>query len=245
MQMMQISAYDSNARANFHGESSMELLSDEALLSVLLGGGASAQDLARRVLAVIDAQQGRVTIRQLSEVRGLSDSNALRVCAALEIVQRMGVPAHWKITSPEDALPLLAHYADRAQEHFIVLCLNGAHCVTQKRVVSVGIVNQTLVHPREVFSPALEQRSAAVIVAHNHPSGDVTPSAEDHAVTELLRGAGKILEIPLLDHIIFSMNNYYSFAVALRRKKRGAEEKSTRRAYPQAQIKKTGNKKLV
>lgn len=204
----------------------MELLSDEALLAALLGGSARAWDVARRTLAVIDAQRGRATPRQLSEVRGLSAANALRVCAALEIAERMGVPARWKITSPEDALPLLAHYADRAQEHFIVLCLNGAHCVTQKRVVSVGIVNQALVHPREVFAPALEQRSAAVIVAHNHPSGDVTPSDEDRAVTELLRGAGEIMEIPVLDHIIFSMDNYYSFAAALRdQKKQDGQEK--------------------
>jgi DNA repair protein RadC len=108
-------------------------------------------------------------------------------------------------------LPVIRHYADRKREHFLSISLNGAHEVIHSRVVSIGTVNRTFVHPREVFSDPLTDRAAAVIVAHNHPSGNVEPSREDADITHRLTESANILGIDLLDHIVFSMNEYYSF----------------------------------
>lgn len=92
------------------------------------------------------------------------------------------------------------------------LSLNGAYEISHIRVVSIGLVNRTMVHPREVFAQPVQDRAAAVICAHNHPSGNTEPSKEDEDVTKLLKNAGKLLGIELLDHIIFSTKGYYSFA---------------------------------
>ncbi len=190
-------------------------LSDEELISILIGSGVkghSVFSLARKVLKVIDENYGVVTLESLVALTGLGKTKAMVILAALEMSHRIGTPAQWKITGPEDVLPLLAHYADRQQEHFIVLCLNGAHCVIHKHVVFVGFVNKSLVHPREVFSLAFQHRCAALIIAHNHPSGNVKPSPEDIEVTKMLIAVSHIMAVPILDHIIFSMHTHYSFA---------------------------------
>ena len=110
-----------------------------------------------------------------------------------------------------DVLPLVTHWADRPQEYFLVLSLNGAHEVIRLRVVSQGILDRTIVHPREVFVHPLSDRAAAVICAHNHPSGNTEPSQEDRDLTRRLREAGELLGIPMLDHVVFTQEGYYSF----------------------------------
>ncbi len=134
-----------------------------------------------------------------------------RIAAAFELARRRIRPEGLKITFPPDVLPLIRHYADRKQEHFLCLSLNGANEVITSRVVSVGLVNKTQVHPREVFVDPITDRAAAIIVAHNHPAGSVMPSPEDIEVTEQLKAAGETLGIRLLDHIIFNQKEYYSF----------------------------------
>jgi len=118
-----------------------------------------------------------------------------------------------KITTPIDVVPILiTRYGKRKQENFIVITLDGAHNVIKKRVVSKGLVNRTLVHPREIFRPAISDNAVAIIIAHNHPSGSVKPSRDDDAVTKAIREAGEIVGIRVLDHIVFSGNgNYYSY----------------------------------
>jgi DNA repair protein RadC len=116
-----------------------------------------------------------------------------------------------KITSSDDVFEELKEYSTAKQEHFIVCYLDGAHNIIENRIITIGTLNQSLVHPREVFSPAVEKRAASIIVAHNHPSGILKPSDEDIAVTKRLKEAGKILGIELLDHIILSANGFYSF----------------------------------
>lgn len=106
---------------------------------------------------------------------------------------------------------MIRHYGDRKQEHFICISLNGANEVIAHRVVSIGLVNKTQVHPREVFADPITDRAAAIIVAHNHPSGGIAPSSEGIAITEQLKGAGETLGVKLLDHIIFNQKDYYSF----------------------------------
>jgi len=106
------------------------------------------------------------------------------------------------------------HYADRKQEHFLCASINGANEILNIRVVSIGLIDRTPVHPREVFADVLSDRASAIIVAHNHPSGDLEPSASDVDVTNQLKAAGSVVGITLLDHIIFNRSSYFSFLEA-------------------------------
>ncbi|MBU2034544.1 MAG: JAB domain-containing protein, partial [Candidatus Omnitrophica bacterium] len=112
---------------------------------------------------------------------------------------------------PSDVVPLLRHYADRKQEHFLCVSLNGANEILNTRVVTIGLADRSHVHPREVFADVLVDRASAIILAHNHPAGSLDPSEEDIAVTKQIAQAGKILGIVVLDHIIFNQREYLSF----------------------------------
>jgi len=116
-----------------------------------------------------------------------------------------------KIKNSDDVFKELKEYSTAKQEHFIVCYLDGAHNIIENRGITVGTLNQSLVHPREVFSPAIEKRATSIIIAHNHPSGILKPSDEDMQVTKRLKDASKILGIELLDHIILTENGFLSF----------------------------------
>jgi DNA repair protein RadC len=116
-----------------------------------------------------------------------------------------------KISTPSDAYAALQRYHRKQKEHFLVLTLNGAHEIQSIRIVSMGIINRSIVHPREIFIEAIKDLSAAIIVAHNHPSGNFEPSPEDQDVTRRLKEAGDLLGIPVLDHLVFSSRGYYSY----------------------------------
>jgi DNA repair protein RadC len=132
----------------------------------------------------------------------------------MELGRRHYGPTPRHIGSPADAWDALKHFGDRRQEHFFVLCLNGAHHLVRHEIVTVGLLNRAMVHPREVFAPAVEQRAASVVIAHNHPSGNLEPSEEDREVTRRIADAGEILGIGLLDHLIFSRDSWFSFREA-------------------------------
>ncbi len=117
-----------------------------------------------------------------------------------------------KVTCPADLLPLLKRYQEYEQEAFIAVSLDGGHQVTNVRLITIGILNRTLIHPREIFVGAIQDRAAALILCHNHPSGNPEPSREDREITGQLVEAGKLLSIPVLDHIIITKDReYYSF----------------------------------
>lgn len=117
-----------------------------------------------------------------------------------------------RIRFPADAYSFLKPWAKKKQEHFLVVCLNGAHeVIGRPQVVSVGLSNRALVHPREIFAPAISKRATAVMIAHNHPSGNLQESNEDREVTHRVKKAGEVLGIPMLDHIVFSATGYFSF----------------------------------
>ena len=115
-----------------------------------------------------------------------------------------------KVTRPEDILPLVAHLREKRQEHFVCIALNGAGEVLGNRVITVGLLNHSLVHPREVFADAITDRAASVICVHNHPSGSLEPSSQDIAITTQLKEAGSILGIQLIDHIIVTRAGHVS-----------------------------------
>lgn len=191
-----------------------QALTDLELLSLLLGAGSGGQDvfsLARQVQCVLDSKNGSFKASDLLQIKGLGMAKACLIAAALEFSGRRIKPAGVKIAGPQDVLPLVQHYLDRKQECFICISLNGAHHVIATRVVTIGLANACQVHPREVLSDPLTDRACAVVVAHNHPSGDLEPSSEDIRLTKRLQMAAEIVGIELLDHIIFARTGIYSF----------------------------------
>lgn len=191
-----------------------EALSDLELLAILLGSGTKTGDVltvAGRILKVLDGRNEKLSLEELQKIEGVGPAKASLIAAAMEFARRRIRPEGLRISFPPDVLPLIRHYADRRQEHFICASLNGANEVIATRVVSVGLVNKTQVHPREVFADPINDRAAAVIVAHNHPSGSLEPSKEDIDITGQLKSAGEILGIRLLDHIVFNQKGYHSF----------------------------------
>jgi DNA repair protein RadC len=189
-------------------------LSDVELLAVLLGSGNRQCDvmaLAGKLLQVLDRTGPTPAIDDLVNIHGLGKAKAALIMAGLEFARRRIRPHGFRISFPPDAYPLIRHMADRSQEHFLAISLNGANEVIAIRTVSVGLVNRALVHPREVFADPITDRASAIIVAHNHPSGNLSPSPDDLAVTRQLKEAGQLLGIRLLDHIIFNQEKYYSF----------------------------------
>lgn len=191
-----------------------QALSDQELIAVLLGSGTrdvGVLGLAARVLAALSDAREKPDLAALTAVPGVGPVKAGIIAAALEFARRRIRPEGFRIAFPADVLPLVRHYADRKQEHFLCVSLTGANEVIATRVVTVGLADRSQVHPREVFADPLTDRAAAVILAHNHPAGGVEPSREDISLTGRLREAGAILGIPVRDHIIFNRTDHYSF----------------------------------
>jgi DNA repair protein RadC len=116
-----------------------------------------------------------------------------------------------KITAPAMILPFIEKYRNRKQEEFVIISLNGSHEVIKVRAISKGLINRTLVHPREVFRMAIRDNSAAIILVHNHPSGNPAPSQEDKEISKRMKAAGVIIGIEVMDHIVIAKRGYYSF----------------------------------
>jgi DNA repair protein RadC len=189
-------------------------LSDEELLSVMIGSGTKGnpvQAIARTVLPYLEASGDEVDVPALRNVPGIGTSKALLLAAALEFSRRRIRPEGLRIRSARDVLPLLQHLVDRPQEHVLAISLSGAHEVIKVRTVSIGLLTSCPIHPREVFVGPISDRAYSIILAHNHPSGDPSPSAEDKQVTQQIAAAGKTLGIKVLDHIIFARRGYHSF----------------------------------
>jgi DNA repair protein RadC len=189
-------------------------LSDSELVAALLGTGTRGKgvaQLAHEVLALIDSAKDLPSAEALGKLAGIGEAKACALYAALELGRRLFGSRDRRVGSPGDVWPIVAHWSDRKQERFVCCSLNGAHELIAARIVSVGLVNRTVVHPREVFADPITDRACAVVVAHNHPSGKLDPSPEDREITARLKEAADILGIALLDHVIFSREGYYSF----------------------------------
>ncbi|MBQ9239231.1 MAG: DNA repair protein RadC [Treponema sp.] len=188
--------------------------SDEELVMLILGSGTrghSVRSVARAVVQTLYTVNGEEIIERLRSLTGMGMGKSLAIAAALELGRRRNGHLHAVIHSPEDVIPFIRGYAMQPKEHFLCITLNGGHEIIQIRVISIGTINQTIVHPREIFSEALMQNAAAIIVCHNHPSGNCEPSAEDIETTQTLLSAAKIIGIALLDHIIIDRDSYFSF----------------------------------
>lgn len=195
-------------------EKGAQALSDNELLAVLLGKGTQRHDvlsLAKRLITIIDRKGIKLTAEDILDIEGIGTAKAALIAAAFEFVRRRIKPEGLKIKFPADVLPLIRHYGDRKQEHFICVSINGANEVMNVRVITIGLINKSHVHPREVFADVIAERASAVIIAHNHPVGDLRPSKEDKEITAQIKAAGNVLGINLLDHIIFNSKGYHSF----------------------------------
>jgi len=189
-------------------------LSDQDLLAVLVGQGTTKNDvraIARRLVKIVDEKGLDLTAKDIMVIDGIGKAKAALIAAAFEFARRRIKPEGLKIKFPADVLPLIQHYGDRKQEHFLCVSINAANEVMSVRVVTIGLIDKSHVHPREVFADVISERASAVVIAHNHPVGDLHPSTEDIEVTARLKEAGKVLGINLLDHIIFNHKDYYSF----------------------------------
>jgi DNA repair protein RadC len=201
------------ARAGAQALSSTELL---AIILRVGVGGENVLSMAQRILASFGGLGGlsRADFSQLTAKRGLGPAKASQILAALELGRRLMAESpeeRWQIRAPSDAahilMPVIGH---QEQEHFVVLHLDTRNRVTDRETLYKGSLNTSLVRTAEVFRGAVRRNCAAVIVAHNHPSGDPNPSPEDVALTRRLVDAGKLLEIPVLDHLIIGENRYVS-----------------------------------
>jgi DNA repair protein RadC len=198
-----------------------QALSDAELLAVVIGsgtGGRSALDIARGILISEQGLRGISTknCSELMRVKGIGRARAVALVAAFEMGRRMqsrGWEEHVSVNGPADvARVLLPLLRDRLQEVFVVLILDSKNGIKLTVEISRGTLNASLVHPREVFKCAIDHSAAAIIVAHNHPSGNCEPSREDIEITRQLAEAGKIVGIPLHDHVILAGNGYASMA---------------------------------
>lgn len=191
-----------------------DTLSNVDLVAAIIGSGIKGRDvrvIARDVCLLLGNGRPLPGYEDLSKVPGMGKVHSAQISAAFELARRLLCkPTGIRIHQPEDAEPLLAFLREKHQEHFVVITLNGAGDVIHCRTVTIGTLNQSLVHPREVFADAVTDRAASVICAHNHPSGTREPSTEDIAITRQLRDAGGILGIRLLDHLIVTRDGLIS-----------------------------------
>ncbi len=191
-----------------------ESLSDYELLMAIIGSGNAQADvtkIARAVQKVIKEKGSQLTYKDLLSVKSLGPAKATGIMAGFELWRRQfEVPDRPIIDSPEKAVIQLADIRDKKQEYFICLTLDGANRLIAKRIITIGTLTSSLVHPREVFAEAIADRAASIIVAHNHPSGNLQASEADRAVTLRLQEAGELLGINLVDHIIITTKSHQS-----------------------------------
>jgi len=187
-------------------------LSDYELLMAVIGSGNAQADvtkIARDVRKIIAEKGSELTYEDLLDIKSLGPAKATQIMAGFELWRRQfEVPERPIIDSPEKAVKQLADIRDKKQEYFVCLTLDGANRLIAKRVITIGTLTSSLVHPREVFADAITDRAASIIIAHNHPSGSLTPSTADLDVTERLGQSAQLLGINLIDHIIVTNESY-------------------------------------
>ncbi|QJD79033.1 RadC family protein [Spirosoma rhododendri] len=197
-------------------------LSEAELIAILINSGTvdlTAVDVAKIILKSVGNnlnELARLSIKDLSKFRGIGEAKAISIVAALELGRRrreQDRPQRARITCSRDAYnEMLPHLLDKPHEEFWILVLNRANEVLRPVQISTGGVSGTVADPKLIFRHALEQLASGLILFHNHPSGNLTPSQADKDLTRRLKDAGRLLDIPVLDHLIFTDKAYYSFA---------------------------------
>lgn len=199
-------------------ERGVENLKDFELLAILLRTGRKGKtvlEVSREILKKYPIKKLlKLNYREISKIKGIGSAKACEILASFELTKRAleiedGILP--KINSAKEAVAQLQELRKMKKEHFVALYLNARNELVYKETVSIGILNASLIHPREVFKPAIDKLAVSVIIAHNHPSGDTKPSEDDIEITKRLKKAGEILGVEVLDHIIITENSCFSF----------------------------------
>lgn len=192
----------------------VQKLADHELLAILLGSGiegTNVLELSKKILkTVTKIGRDKIALSDLLEIKGLGPAKAGQIISIIELSKRFTSDIS-EILSPEDVWKQCADFRDSKREHFVAFYLDTQSRFIERQIISIGVLNGTLVHPREVFEPAVRLHAASIIVAHNHPSGSLEISKEDKQVTLQLVEAGKVLGIELEDHIIVTSKSFVSF----------------------------------
>jgi DNA repair protein RadC len=192
-----------------------EALKNEELLAILLGSGVQGKDvrtLAKEIVVMLDKGFDTLTLDRLCDIHGLGIAKASQILASIELSKRYLIRSNRRITDAEDVYTELKTFSTKSQEYFLTITLDGASHIIHTRTVFIGTLNQSLVHPREVFADAIADRAAGIIIAHNHPSGTLEASRADIQITQRLKEVSALVGIELLDHVILSKYGYYSFS---------------------------------
>jgi len=190
-------------------------LSNAELLAIILGTGGkgiNVVELSNKILKKFNGNLAQASLEELKTTFGLGEAKACEIVACFELGRRFLKEKRSElILSPEKVWEELKGIRDSKKEHFVVFYLDIRNQVIKQDIISIGTLNASLVHPREVFEPAIQHNAAQIIIAHNHPSGDTVPSLEDKKITERLQEAGKILGIEIIDHVIVVDKSWLSF----------------------------------
>jgi DNA repair protein RadC len=190
-------------------------LTDAELLAIILRTGAkgiNAVELSRKILRTAKNNITDITIKELREIKGVGNVKACQIIASLELSKRLGREGSTQqLVSPEAVFTSVKEIRNSRKEHLLAIYLDIKNREISREIISVGTLTANLVHPREIFEPAVKNLAAGIIIVHNHPSGETEPSKEDIEVTKQLRKAGELMGIPILDHLIVTKNNFYSF----------------------------------
>lgn len=191
-------------------------LTDLELLQALIGSGNAQADvtqIARTILKLLKRDR-ELTQDALEHVKGIGPAKLSELLAGFELARRYLLePDRPIIDSPASAVEQLDDIRDKKQEYFVCLTLDGANRLIAKRVITIGTLTSSLVHPREVFAPAIEDRAASIIVAHNHPSGSLEASQADRQVTTRIKEASELLGITLLEHVIVTKDSFTTIKI--------------------------------
>lgn len=182
------------------------------LIAIVLGSGikgCNVLELARKIeKLIIQKSVNNVTLDDLLKIRGLGKAKAIQILAVISLVDRLGSERSMEMLSVKDIWNLCVDFRSSKKEHIVAFYLDTQQRLIERRVISVGTLDTSLLHPREVFEPALQLSAAGVVLAHNHPSGSLEPSDEDIAITKRVADAGDLLGITLVDHIIMSEKEF-------------------------------------
>lgn len=184
------------------------------LVATILWSGIKWQDvfkLSKKVFKIIEDKKEKLKLKDLTEIKWIWDVKAIQIISAFELAKRYYIKETKTIKSAEDILSELSEYRNKKQEYLICITLDWANRLINTHIVSIWTLNQTLIHPREIFALAIEDRANSIILAHNHPSGTANPSQEDIKITKKLDEVSKLIEIKMLDHIIITKDDYFSF----------------------------------
>ncbi len=208
-------ALENRPRERFERQGA-SVLSDAELLAIILQKGTREEnviDMSNRLISKYGMNKlADLSLVELQEVKGIGRVKAMQIKAIFEVSKRTSFVKSGKfITSAKDVFEYAWPKLGKDKEHFMVLLLDSKNRVIKDEIVSIGTLNSSIIHPREIFKTAIKESANAIILVHNHPSGDPTPSNEDREITEKIFEAGKVLNISVLDHVIVGENEYWSW----------------------------------